>query len=414
MNHYYFSSFNVNITEESRELIYNSITNRQVQNSSLFSNLLDKILDQGLENIEDGTGGKLLQLIVAELIHKGIIVPIEEKPREIEYLNSLVNFIPIKNTFFRCKSLTEGKLSLLDNRNDSRIIFCSIPYDFGAGVPGTRYGPKLLRNASESITFRGANSLLLDLDDKSDSFFGKEIYDVGNIHLPLNLQSHSLLKVQDLARQIYEKGFPFFIGGDHLFSFPIIEGIYSQRKKPFTVVQLDYHLDIQLWGEFKKGRPIALTEASHANFISWLKLKAPELKIIQIGVHNYQNLDGKINCKDAFSYLKNIGTQISNVEILTSRIDEILNKLPVGEDIYLTIDVDVLNRIYIPNTGYPASLGINISDFYNIVTNLCKNNTLIGVDIMEFGSVNNYDQAPMCEIILTLILQVIKNIKVLR
>lgn len=263
---------------------------------------------------------------------------------------------------------------------------------------------------SNSITFRGKNNILLDLESKSNVFEGKEIYDIGDINLPLDSKSCSLAKVQKLAYSICTKGVPFFIGGDHLFSFPIIEAIHSYIKAPFLVVQLDYHLDVQLWGEFNNKMPRVLTEPTHANFISWLKFKVPELDILQIGVSNYNSIDSKISINDAFSYLKNIGTQISNTEIFSSSKEDILRKLPVGQRVYLTIDVDVLNRIYIPNTGYPSPLGIDILDFYNIVVNICKNNTIVGVDIMEFGSVQNYDQSPMCEIILTLILQMIKNI----
>ena len=70
----------------------------------------------------------------------------------------------------------------------------------------------------------------------------------------------------------------------------------------------------------------------------------------------------------------------------------------------------MFNRIYIPNTGYPSAMGMNIVDLYKIVKFLCKNNNVLGVDIMEFGSTDKYDQTPMCDIILTILLQIIKNI----
>ena len=251
---------------------------------------------------------------------------------------------------------------------------------------------------------------MLDLEDKNDFFSNKELYDIGNIYLPTDLKSNSLFKVNSLVRKIYEKGIPFLIGGDHLFSLPIIEAIYSYKKKPFTVVQLDYHLDVQLWGKFKDNKPFVLTEATHANFISWLKLNIPELSFFQLGVNNYQSLDNEISVQEVTSYLKDIGTQISNIEILNNSNTELLNKLPINQDIYITIDVDVFNRIYIPNTGYPSAMGMNIVDLYKIVKFLCKNNNVLGVDIMEFGSTDKYDQTPMCDIILTILLQIIKNI----
>lgn len=411
---YLLSSFNKVINDNNKKFYFNTITKRQVIYSDFLVSSMDFFLSQSLDYTETRIEDKISQIITAELLYKGIIIPVSEKENEIEYLNSIVNFFSgISTTFFKSKNITEGELIISTNitHNSDRIIFCGIPFDFGSTKPGTRYGPRILREESSNMLFRGSDGFLFDISESKNIFFNKEIYDIGDINLPLNLKSQSLKKIQYLSCKLFEFGIPIFIGGDHLYTLPIIEGLYSYRQSPFTIVQMDYHLDIQLWGAFKNNKPIILTEPTHANFISWINHRIPDLSIFQVGVCNYQSIPENIDNADVCNYLKSIGIQLSNLEIAAYGWEKLLNKLPINQDIYLTIDIDVLNCIYIPNTGHASPLGISIIDFYKIIKYICKNNNLIGVDIMEFGN-NDYleKQAPKAEIVLNIILEIIKSI----
>ncbi len=409
---YIFSSYNR--TQEKGTLYSNYVTKKNVKRSAVFDKFLKELLSQQLDKIESSVEGKLKQIITAELLYRGIIIPVEEKERELEYLKSLIKFTSPDCTFFCKNLLTEAKLAILEaDKKSNKIIFCGIPVDIGAPRPGTRHGPKLLRERSSGLMFRGNDAKLLDLMLKNDIFADKEIYDIGDVHLPLDNKAEYLNKVAYAAEKIYQKGTPFFIGGDHLFTFPLLEGVYKARgKKPFTLVQMDYHLDVQIWDEFEKNKPKVLTEPTHANFVSWAHKSIPGLKTYQIGINNYQSMESD-NYLQASAYLKDIGVQISNLEVISSKEDMLMKQLPKGEEVYLTIDVDVLNKIYVPNTGYPAPLGMQLKDFYNIVTYICRNNNIIGVDVMEFGDSHKFDnQLSMCEIVVDIILQVIKNIKI--
>lgn len=408
---YYISSFNRVIMNNGNEVYQNAYTKLFIPYSESTEFKITKILNQQLSKLETSQSGIILQLLAAELLYMGIIVPVEHKEREAEYLDSIILFKQDDNTFFNLKSLTEYQL-FSPSFNMKDVIFCGIPSDIGSDRPGTRFGPYILRSGSRGMV-SGMNGSVccLDLQKLNNIFSNKNIYDVGNINLPLNEASKYLEKVEYVSHLISKKGRPFFIGGDHLFTLPILKGIYSNRKnKNFTIVQLDSHLDIQVWGDFDNGYPKKLAVPDHSNFISWVKHCMPEISILQIGINNYQGIS-RSNLDNVTHYLDSIGQRITNIEIFNNTQEYLKNKLPKNQDIYLTIDVDVINSVYMPSTGYPGAVGINLEMIFFIIKTICLYNNIIGVDIMEFAqSINREFHSRMSNIINSLILEILKGI----
>lgn len=404
---YFFSTYNKIIATGSQKKCYNTITKKSIRYTSLIRKAIKQALRQQLEYAEKDPGQKVLQIVTAELLYRGIIVPIDKKISEEEYLNKITFILPINQTFFKCSQITEEALSIAEEK---AIIFCGIPYDIGAKYPGTRFGPELLRSRSRGLVYRADNPSILEITEKRDIFQNYKIYDLGDINLPLDMVTNSLERVKHVIKLFSSKSIPFVVGGDHLFTLPLIEGLYEKFQGEFTVIQLDNHLDIQLWGNFKNKKPYKLSTPTHSNFISWLKNKYPKLDLYQIGVNAYQSVKSS-DAKAACDYLKNIGQQITNNEIMLLPRKEILDRIPVSKRVYLTIDVDVLNVVHMNTTGYPASVGIDMQEFFCIVDYITKNNSIIGIDIMEFGKNSKYDEhLSTSDLICNLILIILKNV----
>jgi len=409
---YFLSSFNKITKTRSIKKIYNIITGQSITYTDKFEELLPKILNQQIEKIEPCNINKIIQILTVELLFRGIIVPEQQRQTEEEYLLDNILIREQNSKFFKSNYINISQLSStkLESKESKNILFVGIPYDIGATKPGTRYGPEILRSKSNISLFRSDNSFILDLTTTINIFEYKNIFDLGNIHLPPNKLINSLNKVEYISSILPHYLTPFFIGGDHLFTLPIIRGLYKRRKN-FTIIQFDHHLDVQLWGDFNNNKPKKLTTPSHANFISWIKHEMPEIEIIQIGVHAYQSINDE-NFVQIKTYLKHIGKQITDIEILLGNMVGVLEKLPKNQDVYITLDVDVLSSFYMNLTGYPAAVGIGIRDLLQLINNVCKNNNLIGVDIMEFGQSNKHDiHQQNANLIITIILEILKNIK---
>lgn len=57
-----------------------------------------------------------------------------------------------------------------------------------------------------------------------------------------------------------------------------------------------------------------------------------------------------------------------------------------GADVYVTVDVDVLDRVDMSATGYPAELGLPIRQLLQLIDQVAAQNSIIGFDLVEFAA----------------------------
>ena len=104
----------------------------------------------------------------------------------------------------------------LDNYNNAEKIIVGAPMDFTSSFkPGSRFGPKKVREVSEGIEEFSfySNASLEDI----------LYYDVGDLDLPFGNTNKSIEIIGNACRQIFcDNKFPVFIGGEHLISLPPI------------------------------------------------------------------------------------------------------------------------------------------------------------------------------------------------
>ncbi len=406
---YIFSSFNKLISAEQGCRLYNSITKKSIGYSNFIESLSVKFFHQQLEKLEINFNDKLLQIIVAELLSRGIIIPIEKQYNELDYLNSITPLQLPTVGFMNCKTID---VDLIDynNEKESAITLFGVPCDLGAARPGSRYGPKLLRLKSHSINFRGRDAVILDIQKFRDIKI-RNLLDLGDINLTTSNINNWILKVNNFVSALPIGVIPLMLGGDHTFTLPVIEALWKTRS-PFILLQLDHHLDIQIWGPFKDNKPENLDLLSHNNFISWLKHAIPQINILQVGVCRYQSIGNKKYLDQVTNYLNWIGKKITDFEIQNNKIDYILSKLPQKENVYLSIDVDVISSFYIgKHTGFPGPTGIDLEKFSQIIDFISSHNKIIGIDIMEYGISDKVEyHNNSSTIIVNTILNILQNI----
>ena len=65
-------------------------------------------------------------------------------------------------------------------------------------------------------------------------------------------------------------------------------------------------------------------------------------------------------------------------------VDEIINHLP--EKVYISFDVDGLDRKLCPNTGTPVQGGFETEDIFYLIKKICESGRkFIGFDLVEIG-----------------------------
>ncbi len=167
------------------------------------------------------------------------------------------------------------------------------------------------------------------------------------------------------------------IGGEHTITLGIIKGLGEKAKK-MALVSFDAHLDMRK--EFMGLR------VSHTTFNRVINEELKPATIIEVGT--------RAVCKEELAYANKAG-----IEFITSQqirkegtekiIDKLKERLAPYENVYFSVDMDVLDPAYSPAVQNPEPEGIDTSTLLDIVCALCDSR-VIGFDVVEIAP--NYDQ----------------------
>ena len=249
------------------------------------------------------------------------------------------------------------------------VVF-GVPFDVTSTYrTGARFGPNAIRQASlniETISFRNG----IDFEDLC-------VHDLGDLHVsadPKKTVNMLKLVVEDIA----DAGkLPVALGGEHTITLGIMKGLSAKAKRT-AVVSFDAHLDLRK--EF-----LGLT-LSHTTFMRCINEEVKPAKIIEVGT--------RAVCKEELAYAKKASidyftTQQIRKEGSAQITRKLVEKLAPYENIYLSIDMDVLDPAYAPAVQNPEPEGIETHTLLDILCALCSKR-VVGFDVLEVAP--NYDQ----------------------
>jgi len=171
------------------------------------------------------------------------------------------------------------------------------------------------------------------------------------------------------------------LGGDHSASLGFFKAI-AEKYPDFGVLQIDAHCDLRdAYEEFNY---------SHASIMYNALNEIPQLsKLVQVGVRDYGG--------DEWEYIKNSNSRIITYfdkEIKTRQFEgqtwkqiteEIVSKLP--QNVYISFDIDGLDRKLCPHTGTPVPGGFETEEVFYLFKKVIESGRkLIGFDLVEVGT----------------------------
>lgn len=253
---------------------------------------------------------------------------------------------------------------------EAKYVILGVPFDTTSTYrTGARFGPNAIRQASlniETYSFRSG----IDVEDLA-------LYDAGDLHVSTDAQ-----KTVDMLKLVVEdvlaaKKMPVSIGGEHTITLGIAKGLGAKTSKT-AFVSFDAHLDLRR--EF-----LGLT-LSHTTFMQLISEKVKPAKIIEVGTRSV--------CKQELAYAKKAGVEFfTSQQIIKEGAEKVAGmlkkKLEPYENVYLTVDLDVLDPAFAPAVQNPEPEGINTTQLLDIVCSLCDKR-VIGFDVLEVSPV--YDQ----------------------
>ncbi|MFD1020048.1 agmatinase [Thalassobacillus hwangdonensis] len=263
-----------------------------------------------------------------------------------------------------------GKVFIMSRPNieEADAVIYGMPMDWTVSFrPGSRFGPNRIREVSIGLE---EYSPYLDKHLEEVNYA-----DAGDIPLPFGNPQRSLDMIEAYLDELLEKGkFPLGLGGEHLVSWPIIQAMY--RKYPdIALIHIDAHTDLR---EEYEGEPL-----SHSTPIR----KACEL----IGPENVYSFGIRSGMREEFQYAKESGMHLSKFEVIEP-LKKVLPQL-AGRNVYVTIDIDVLDPAYAPGTGTAEAGGISSKELLEAIHAISASElNVIGADLVEVAPAYDHSE----------------------
>ncbi len=248
------------------------------------------------------------------------------------------------------------------------IAVLGVPFDEGTwGWPGERYGPRDIREGSQDYKQHDLKDGFYYLDRDQYILKGKRWADCGDVEVSPTVPAATNDRVTEAVKRIIaQKAFPVVIGGDHSITFPIVRALDAPS---LTIIHFDAHLDT--WTS-------APGNIDHSSPIRRAAALQNVKKIVQIGMR------GLANDMEAVGNARRLGTQIITTEAIRRKgVAWAISQVPTAGNIYVTVDVDVMDPSVTPGTGTLEPGGLRFEELDELLLALPSKGRIVGFDVVE-------------------------------
>ena len=247
----------------------------------------------------------------------------------------------------------------------SAIAILPVPYDgTSTWMKGASRGPQALLDAS-------AHMELYDIETDFE-VFKHGIVTMDAVSCPENPED-MVTVVHNCARPILEDGkFVVGIGGEHTISVGLVRAVAEKFRK-LSVLQFDAHADTR--NEYEGSR------YNHACVMSRIGELCP---YVQAGIRSMDASEREKLNEDRMFFAHEI-RESSDI------IPRMLHGLT--RDVYITIDLDVLDPSLMPSTGTPEPGGLDWYTLLGLIEGVVRKKNVVGIDVTEL-SPNPANRAP--------------------
>ena len=187
--------------------------------------------------------------------------------------------------------------------------------------------------------------------------------------------------VYDQTKVLLEKGkLVGILGGDHSVPLGFMKAI-GERNGDFGVLQIDAHCDLR--------EAYETFNYSHASVMYNALNEIPQInKLVQVGVRDYGGDEWEYIKNSEYRIITYFDKEIKNRqfegETWKTIAEEIVSKLP--QQVYISFDIDGLDRKLCPHTGTPVPGGFEAEEVFYVFRKVIESGRkIIGFDLCEVG-----------------------------
>ncbi|MGC8587060.1 MAG: agmatinase [Candidatus Micrarchaeia archaeon] len=262
-------------------------------------------------------------------------------------------------------ALPKYNLFGLENQDykKAKVVALPVPYESTVTYKsGTKEGPIAIIEASRNIELYSYE-------------LGKDLSDIGiftsdEIAPDLSSAENMINQISKEAGIVIDDGkIPFLIGGEHTITLGSLKAM-KERKKDISIINFDAHTDTR--------DTIFGSKYTHATVMR----RASEMYdgIVQVGTRSIDADSAEMLNKDMLFTVD----QLRNAD-MNEIVDEIAGI--TKDNIYLSIDLDVLDPSEMPSVGTPEPDGLHFHSVLELIKGLAGRKNLAGLDIVELSPI---------------------------
>jgi len=243
----------------------------------------------------------------------------------------------------------------IDELQPGMVALLGIPYDAGASfMAGQAQAPARIREGLYS------DSTNLSAENGIDLGTHPGWRDLGDLAIPSD--GTAFAAIEDVLGQLLDRDVcAAILGGDHSITYPILRA-YAEGYSQLSILQLDAHAD--LYDEFNGKR------FTHASPFARIMEEGLVAQLVQIGIRT-------------LTPHQRAQAEKYGVEVIEMREWESGDGIELGEYVYLSLDLDVLDPAFAPGVSHHEPGGMSTREIISIIQGL--KGTLVGADIVEYN-----------------------------
>lgn len=252
------------------------------------------------------------------------------------------------------------------NFETARVVAVPVPFDATTCYrPGTREGPQAIIDASRNL-------------ELYDTEFRRSPCEVG-IHTlsaiePIMGNAAAMAnRIEHVTGQLLDRGkFVATLGGDHSISIGVIRA-FAARHPEMSVLQIDAHTDLR---ETYEDNPL-----SSATIMRRVLDVCP--RTAQVGMRSISEAEMRLIEEQHLPLW--LASDIAARSFQRDRgwIDEVVESL--GDEVYVTFDIDAFDPSLVPGTGTPEPGGLGWYEVMGLLSAVAAKRKIIGFDVVELS-----------------------------
>lgn len=244
------------------------------------------------------------------------------------------------------------------------VVILPVPYEATVSyMPGAGNGPRAIIEASQHLELYDH-----ELDNEPIDI---GIHTLAPLILPKDSPELALGELRRVLDTLVEQGkFVLMLGGEHsITAEAVLAHVHRRGDRAIAVLQLDAHADLR---EEYEG-----TSLSHACVMHRIH---DSVSLVQVGIRSLTKPEKELMAS------RDIKVTFSHEMSKDGWAQHCLDAL--GEDVYITIDVDFFDPSLVPSTGTPEPDGAAWQPSIDLLGAVFREKRVLGADIVELAPIS--------------------------